>query len=220
MPPGASRTRPRSPLGAIHHLHAPRYRKNRQRTVKSVHVAVKDASRRRRFPPRCFSRSRRLIGSLAAEMAPRSSGKQRVIRYRRSVADAFFTTLAARQLVLLPSGDSPDRLMLPDWSMGDAFAVSYQRTFIEKQPTVREEFMTPAVVDIDAPQGWPLELYTRILATFYVEERTKIFVRQGKYSFHASSRGHEVYTALEAARQVESSMRLDRGGRSAIYRSA
>src|SRR5437016_2542943 len=30
-----------------------------------------------------------------------------------------------------------------------------------------------------------------MLATFYVEERMKSFVRQGKCSFHASSRGHE-----------------------------
>ena len=51
--------------------------------------------------------------------------------------------------------------------------------------------MTPAVVGVDALQGWTLELYTRMLATFYVEKRMKIFVRQGKCSFHASSRGHE-----------------------------
>jgi len=51
--------------------------------------------------------------------------------------------------------------------------------------------VTPAVVGVDALQEWTLELYTRMLATFYVEERMKSFVRQGKCSFHASSRGHE-----------------------------
>ncbi len=51
--------------------------------------------------------------------------------------------------------------------------------------------MISAVVGIDALQGWTLELSSRTLSTFYVEERIKIFVRQGKCSFHASSRGHE-----------------------------
>ncbi len=40
-------------------------------------------------------------------------------------------------------------------------------------------------------QVWALELYKRMLTAFYVEERMKIFVRQGKCSFHASTRGHE-----------------------------
>ncbi|MFZ0337667.1 MAG: thiamine pyrophosphate-dependent enzyme [Terracidiphilus sp.] len=52
--------------------------------------------------------------------------------------------------------------------------------------------MTPELVTgLDAMQAWALELYTRMLTTFYVEERMKAFVRQGKCSFHASSRGHE-----------------------------
>jgi 2-oxoisovalerate dehydrogenase E1 component len=34
-------------------------------------------------------------------------------------------------------------------------------------------------------------LYEKMLYTFYVEERTKVFVKQNKCSFHASSRGHE-----------------------------
>lgn len=34
-------------------------------------------------------------------------------------------------------------------------------------------------------------LYERMLTTYYVEERVKIFVKSGKCSFHASSRGHE-----------------------------
>ena len=44
---------------------------------------------------------------------------------------------------------------------------------------------------LDALQAWTLELYKRTLTVFYVEERMKIFVRQGKCSFHASTRGHE-----------------------------
>jgi len=34
-------------------------------------------------------------------------------------------------------------------------------------------------------------LYEKMLYLYYVEERTKIFVKQNKCSFHASSRGHE-----------------------------
>jgi 2-oxoisovalerate dehydrogenase E1 component len=34
-------------------------------------------------------------------------------------------------------------------------------------------------------------LYEKMLYAFYVEERTKVFVKSGKCSFHASSRGHE-----------------------------
>ncbi len=41
------------------------------------------------------------------------------------------------------------------------------------------------------PDALTLELYRKMLAVFYVEERMKIFVRQGKCPFHASTRGHE-----------------------------
>ena len=34
-------------------------------------------------------------------------------------------------------------------------------------------------------------LYEKMLYVYYVEERTKVFVKSGKCSFHASSRGHE-----------------------------
>ena len=34
-------------------------------------------------------------------------------------------------------------------------------------------------------------LYEKMLYTYYVEERTKVFVKSNKCSFHASSRGHE-----------------------------
>jgi 2-oxoisovalerate dehydrogenase E1 component len=42
------------------------------------------------------------------------------------------------------------------------------------------------------PDALTLELYRRMLTVFYVEERMKIFVRQGKCPFHASTRGHEL----------------------------
>lgn len=35
------------------------------------------------------------------------------------------------------------------------------------------------------------ELYRKMLGVFYIEERLKILTRQGKISFHASTRGHE-----------------------------
>jgi 2-oxoisovalerate dehydrogenase E1 component len=45
------------------------------------------------------------------------------------------------------------------------------------------------------PRDFTLKLYRKILAVFYVEERMKAFARQGKCSFVASSRGHEVTQA-------------------------
>jgi 2-oxoisovalerate dehydrogenase E1 component len=45
------------------------------------------------------------------------------------------------------------------------------------------------------PNEFALNLYQRVLTLFYVEERMKIFARQGKCSFVASSRGHEVTQA-------------------------
>lgn len=41
------------------------------------------------------------------------------------------------------------------------------------------------------PRPMVVELYRKMIATYYIEERTKIFVRQGKCSFQASTRGHE-----------------------------
>src|SRR6516165_3348002 len=40
-----------------------------------------------------------------------------------------------------------------------------------------------------------LKLYRKVLTLFYIEERMKTFARQGKCSFVASSRGHEVTQA-------------------------
>jgi len=44
-----------------------------------------------------------------------------------------------------------------------------------------------------------LGLYRKILTVFYVEERMKAFARQGKCSFVASSRGHELVQAAMAS---------------------
>jgi 2-oxoisovalerate dehydrogenase E1 component len=44
---------------------------------------------------------------------------------------------------------------------------------------------------IIVPHEKTLELYRKMLTVFYVEERMKTFVKQGKCSFHASTRGHE-----------------------------
>ncbi|MBI3697829.1 MAG: tungsten formylmethanofuran dehydrogenase [Acidobacteria bacterium] len=41
------------------------------------------------------------------------------------------------------------------------------------------------------PPALVIELYHKMLTVFYVEERMKIFVKQGKCTFYASTRGHE-----------------------------
>ena len=41
------------------------------------------------------------------------------------------------------------------------------------------------------PDALVVELYEKMLTTYYIEERMKVFVRQGKCGFHASTRGHE-----------------------------
>jgi len=41
------------------------------------------------------------------------------------------------------------------------------------------------------PHEVTLDLYRKMLTVYYVEERLKIFARQGKCTFHASARGHE-----------------------------
>jgi len=41
------------------------------------------------------------------------------------------------------------------------------------------------------PDATVVELYQKMLTTYFIEERMKIFVRQGKCGFHASTRGHE-----------------------------
>jgi 2-oxoisovalerate dehydrogenase E1 component len=49
-----------------------------------------------------------------------------------------------------------------------------------------------------------LDLLRKMLAVYYVEERLKVFVRAGKVSFHASSRGHDKL-------QIATSMLLEPG---------
>src|SRR5512141_1944480 len=41
------------------------------------------------------------------------------------------------------------------------------------------------------PPEATLALYRKLLTVFYIEERMKVFVKQGKCSFQASTRGHE-----------------------------
>ena len=41
------------------------------------------------------------------------------------------------------------------------------------------------------PHEVTLDLYRKMLRVYYVDERMKIFARQGKCTFHASARGHE-----------------------------
>ncbi|MGH9869701.1 MAG: alpha-ketoacid dehydrogenase subunit alpha/beta [Candidatus Polarisedimenticolia bacterium] len=43
----------------------------------------------------------------------------------------------------------------------------------------------------EAPADLLVDLYKKMLNVYYVEERIKTFVRAGKVSFHASTRGHE-----------------------------
>jgi TPP-dependent pyruvate/acetoin dehydrogenase alpha subunit len=43
----------------------------------------------------------------------------------------------------------------------------------------------------EAPADLLVDLYKKMLNVYYLEERIKTFVRAGKVSFHASSRGHE-----------------------------
>jgi len=43
----------------------------------------------------------------------------------------------------------------------------------------------------EVPPELLVDLYNKMLHLYYVEERVKTFVRAGKVSFHASSRGHE-----------------------------
>jgi 2-oxoisovalerate dehydrogenase E1 component len=45
------------------------------------------------------------------------------------------------------------------------------------------------------PNEFTLKLYRKLLTIFYIEERMKAFAKQGKCSFVASSRGHEVTQA-------------------------
>jgi 2-oxoisovalerate dehydrogenase E1 component len=51
---------------------------------------------------------------------------------------------------------------------------------------------TPQVTEkIIVPHPVTMDLYRKMLTVFYIEERMKAFVRQGKCGFQASTRGHE-----------------------------
>src|SRR5215467_8980369 len=62
------------------------------------------------------------------------------------------------------------------------------RKVMESRANLRTDQPGPRVV----PDKTILELYRKILGVYYIEERLKILTRQGKISFLASSRGHEV----------------------------
>ncbi|MBS1859420.1 MAG: dehydrogenase E1 component subunit alpha/beta [Acidobacteria bacterium] len=49
----------------------------------------------------------------------------------------------------------------------------------------------PTGNDLIVPPEVTLELYRKLLTVYFIEERMKSFVKQGKCSFHASTRGHE-----------------------------
>ncbi|MEN6603060.1 MAG: dehydrogenase E1 component subunit alpha/beta [Bryobacteraceae bacterium] len=46
-------------------------------------------------------------------------------------------------------------------------------------------------VNTIVPHELTLSLYRKMLTAYYVDERMKVFARQGKCTFHASTRGHE-----------------------------
>ena len=49
----------------------------------------------------------------------------------------------------------------------------------------------PQLTDnVIVPHPVTMELYRKMLTVFYIEERMKAFVRQGKCGFQASTRGH------------------------------
>lgn len=54
---------------------------------------------------------------------------------------------------------------------------------IARAPQIRDRIIVPHDLTLD--------LYRKMLTSYYVEERLKKFVKQGKISFHASGRGHE-----------------------------
>ena len=47
------------------------------------------------------------------------------------------------------------------------------------------------VTEVTVPDKVAREFYEKLLQCYYVEERAKVFVRQGKLAFYSSTRGHE-----------------------------
>ncbi len=56
---------------------------------------------------------------------------------------------------------------------------------------MRAAEISPIGDAIVVPHETTLELYRKMLTVYFVEERMKVFVKQGKCSFNASTRGHE-----------------------------
>src|ERR1039457_5667987 len=74
---------------------------------------------------------------------------------------------------------------------GNPLGVLYDRI---KEAEIQMETSTQRLQLTDnviVPHPVTLELYRKMLTVFYIEERMKAFVRQGKCGFQASTRGHE-----------------------------
>src|SRR5678816_4844302 len=66
----------------------------------------------------------------------------------------------------------------------DAEEVTMAKKFPQKVTPIRP-------IDQEVPGDLLVDLYKKMLQVYYLEERIKTFVRAGKVSFHASTRGHE-----------------------------
>jgi 2-oxoisovalerate dehydrogenase E1 component len=76
------------------------------------------------------------------------------------------------------------------------FRVESRISELKKDCTVLNALIdSPRFETAAEPGEFSLELYRKALTVFYVEERMKTFARQGKCSFVASSRGHEITQA-------------------------
>src|SRR5674476_419051 len=74
---------------------------------------------------------------------------------------------------------------------GNTLGVLYDRineAEIQMETSTQRLQLTDNVI---VPHPVTLELYRKMLTVFYIEERMKAFVRQGKCGFQASTRGHE-----------------------------
>ncbi len=58
-------------------------------------------------------------------------------------------------------------------------------------PRKAQQEVTPIHARREVPDELLVDLFKKMLNVYYLEERIKTFVRAGKVSFHASSRGHE-----------------------------
>jgi 2-oxoisovalerate dehydrogenase E1 component len=76
----------------------------------------------------------------------------------------------------------------PKWFMMSPLSVSIQEG---KSMSKKSAAVTPPAQKPRLSAETYLELLRKMLTVYYIEERLKVFVRAGKVSFHASTRGHE-----------------------------